>query len=447
MGFSHEERRRKRRAPDTAEAKSKPPERKPTSARTSALLDAAPAAVRLSDNAKQADATPQAEASDHAPAPPEAQASAVPPIVGEVLHSAGQPLDADARSRMEQLTGRDLSGVRVHTDERAAESASAIDSLAYTAGPHIVFGLGQYAPHTSEGQRLLAHEAAHAAHQEESGINRAGVAPPDSLAERQADEFAASATEQQPTPAPPDFHNWGDAWQIHAHQIKRIVTKGTVEHTGLVTAYLGQVVPVGVVEVRTGEEIEAPDGTLLSNFIALEYSGALTPDSKWLQFAWMEMVATTPSGLKRSTGSIPTSSGTQPFTTNPSAPNWSVDSADISDPFYEASFAHLRTASSTTMFDAPGGETVEPFARAVFKSGIGATGVIFTLHFDTYLVQNNVAAYHVAYSASTVFAMSGTDMVGGNIGYLVEAGGPVRGLPANLKTVLYASYPYLKNVR
>src|SRR5262245_44078336 len=56
----------------------------------------------------------------------------VPPIVHEVLRSPGQPLDAQTRAFMEPRFGHDFSGVRVHTDARAAESAQAVNSLAYT---------------------------------------------------------------------------------------------------------------------------------------------------------------------------------------------------------------------------------------------------------------------------------------------------------------------------
>ncbi|HJU74031.1 MAG TPA: DUF4157 domain-containing protein, partial [Gemmatimonadaceae bacterium] len=60
----------------------------------------------------------------------------------------------------------DLSHVRVHTDSRAAESARAVNAHAYTVGPNIVFGTGQFAPHTSRGLQLLAHELTHVAQQE-----------------------------------------------------------------------------------------------------------------------------------------------------------------------------------------------------------------------------------------------------------------------------------------
>ena len=51
--------------------------------------------------------------------------------------------------------------MRLHTDSRAAESARAVNALAYTVGGDIVFGAGQYAPRTAAGRHLLAHELTH----------------------------------------------------------------------------------------------------------------------------------------------------------------------------------------------------------------------------------------------------------------------------------------------
>jgi hypothetical protein len=49
----------------------------------------------------------------------------------------------------------------VHHGEAAGESADALMARAYTVGPHIVFGPGEYQPQSTEGRRLLAHELAH----------------------------------------------------------------------------------------------------------------------------------------------------------------------------------------------------------------------------------------------------------------------------------------------
>ena len=87
--------------------------------------------------------------------------NAIPPIVNAVLRSSGQPLDGGTRALMEPRFGHHFGDVRVHTDARAAESARAINALAYTAGSDVVFGAGQYDPNTLSGGKLLAHELTH----------------------------------------------------------------------------------------------------------------------------------------------------------------------------------------------------------------------------------------------------------------------------------------------
>src|SRR5262245_36123699 len=103
----------------------------------------------------------------------ESSAGEIPTIVHEVLRSPGQPLDAATRAFMEPRFGYDFSGVRVHTDAKAAESAQKVNALAYTVREHIVFGAGQYAPKKIEGQRLLAHELTHTIQQ--SGSAQTGL--------------------------------------------------------------------------------------------------------------------------------------------------------------------------------------------------------------------------------------------------------------------------------
>lgn len=88
-----------------------------------------------------------------------------PPVVDATLLSSGQPLDRATRGFMESRFGHDFGQVRIHTDSKAAESASAIGALAYTVGRDVVFSAGAYAPHTSEGRKTLAHELAHTVQQ------------------------------------------------------------------------------------------------------------------------------------------------------------------------------------------------------------------------------------------------------------------------------------------
>jgi hypothetical protein len=85
--------------------------------------------------------------------------------VNSVVSSPGQPLDAATRSFVEPRFGRDFSHVRVHHDTAAARSAQAVNAHAYTAGNHIAFAPGQYAPDSNAGKRLLAHELTHTVQQ------------------------------------------------------------------------------------------------------------------------------------------------------------------------------------------------------------------------------------------------------------------------------------------
>jgi hypothetical protein len=116
-----------------------------------------------------------------------------PPIVNEVLRSSGKPLDQDTRAFFESRFGYDFGNVRVHADTRAAESARAVNAMAYTVGDHLAFAHGRYAPRTSEGRWLMAHELFHVVQQRPlSTVSSAalGMEDPSSHAEAEADRGA-----------------------------------------------------------------------------------------------------------------------------------------------------------------------------------------------------------------------------------------------------------------
>lgn len=110
------------------------------------------------------------------PGPGRWAASPVLPTMAATA-GGGRPLPASLRDEFEARFEADFSGVRLHTDPPAASAAAALAARAYVAGPHLVFGAGQYAPATSAGRRLLAHELAHVAQQQ-------GVLPPRMLGGR-----------------------------------------------------------------------------------------------------------------------------------------------------------------------------------------------------------------------------------------------------------------------
>jgi hypothetical protein len=130
-----------------------------------------------------------------------------PPIVHEVLASPGRPLDAATRTFFEPRFGYNFSRVRVHTDAKAAESARALNALAYTAGREVVFGAAGFSPGTPAGKRLIAHELAHVAQQAKGQLpaHRGSSNPSvnqsvDSLA-RQSDEVAARCSTETASPS------------------------------------------------------------------------------------------------------------------------------------------------------------------------------------------------------------------------------------------------------
>jgi Domain of unknown function (DUF4157) len=77
------------------------------------------------------------------------------------LEEGGQPLPESERGYFERRFRADFSRVRVHNGAAAAAAAQMVNALAFTMGSDIVFAQGQYAPETSSGRRLLAHELAH----------------------------------------------------------------------------------------------------------------------------------------------------------------------------------------------------------------------------------------------------------------------------------------------
>ena len=125
----------------------------------------------------------------------QAEPSTVPPIVHDVLHSSGQPLDPAMRAFMEPRFGHDFGQVRVHTDAWAAESARAVNALAYTVGRDIVFEAQRYAPRTRAGRELLAHELAHVVQQ--SGLDNFNTSAVAALSSRHSTETEARKAAQE----------------------------------------------------------------------------------------------------------------------------------------------------------------------------------------------------------------------------------------------------------
>ncbi|HYK05720.1 MAG TPA: DUF4157 domain-containing protein [Thermoanaerobaculia bacterium] len=85
------------------------------------------------------------------------------------LEGRGDPLPDSVRAAVEPRFGHAFGNVRVHADAHAADLARTANARAFTVGRNVVFGAGEYAPTTSEGGRLLAHELTHVVQQGRAG--------------------------------------------------------------------------------------------------------------------------------------------------------------------------------------------------------------------------------------------------------------------------------------
>jgi hypothetical protein len=139
-------------------------------------------------------------------AQPAIEVDTAPASVDHVLSSLGTPLEPALQQDMGQRFGHDFSRVRVHSGPAAEQSALELNANAYTVGPNLVFGAGQFAPGTHEGRRLIAHELTHVVQQSASERTAAGlIARSPTInagsliqrSERDPDELAAMANEDE----------------------------------------------------------------------------------------------------------------------------------------------------------------------------------------------------------------------------------------------------------
>jgi outer membrane protein OmpA-like peptidoglycan-associated protein len=128
-----------------------------------------------------------------------AEAGQVSTPVAASIHNmqgGGAPLPAAIRAFFEPRFGVDFSQVRLHTDSLAADTAKSINAKAFTVGRDIAFSAGQYAPESSAGQHLLAHELTHVVQQRGGEIQRAPedflLAGPGQVVQRAACDYDAA---------------------------------------------------------------------------------------------------------------------------------------------------------------------------------------------------------------------------------------------------------------
>ncbi|WP_424857912.1 eCIS core domain-containing protein [Streptomyces sp. SAI-170] len=95
--------------------------------------------------------------------------------VRAAIAQPGRALPPSLLGQMEAGFGRGLSHVRVHDGPAAVRAAAALDARAFSLGPHLVFGAGEYRPDTPGGRGLIAHELAHVLQSPAAGQPHAAV--------------------------------------------------------------------------------------------------------------------------------------------------------------------------------------------------------------------------------------------------------------------------------
>lgn len=124
-------------------------------------------------------------------------------VQSHTAHTGGEALPQDVRENMEARFGEDFRDVRVHADDAAATTTTALDAGAYTIGRDVYFARGMYAPQDPEGQRLIAHELTHVVQQKRAGGVPAlqnEVSEPIDSSEREAEAVAQRIERNEPIP-------------------------------------------------------------------------------------------------------------------------------------------------------------------------------------------------------------------------------------------------------
>ncbi len=122
----------------------------------------------------------------------EGEAAVTPDVESAIAQKrgSGQPLDRAVQRQMESAFGSDFSGVRVHTDTTADQLNHQLAARAFTTGHDIFFKQGEYAPGSSQGKELLAHELTHVVQQSGGIALKLAIGEPNDVYEQEADQVA-----------------------------------------------------------------------------------------------------------------------------------------------------------------------------------------------------------------------------------------------------------------
>jgi hypothetical protein len=117
------------------------------------------------------------------------------PLLAAALQRAergGSRMDLDVRAPLERAFGVDLGQVKIHRDALAGRVSRALSARAFTTGPHIFFGPGEFDPGTAAGRRLLAHEVTHVVQQGNGAGTGLALTTGGDRHEREAERAAAA---------------------------------------------------------------------------------------------------------------------------------------------------------------------------------------------------------------------------------------------------------------
>jgi hypothetical protein len=348
-----------------------------------------------------------------------------PPIVHQALNSPGQPLDRATRAFFEPRFGADFSQVSVHTGDHAAKSAQSLNALAYSTGPHIMFGAGLYAPDTDTGRHLIAHELAHVVQQgwttpdcRQMSSSRAevvahlpGVAPPSAdpwisvsggAAERRAPAVSAGSGAPVALSVPPPVLLRQGGGLVPLADVTVNLNRVTVPPQARLS-FSATVTPAnasGVTLSIVGDNAQIAAGTTISNT-----SGAITVDQKQTggsAHALATQNATDPSGATI------TNTATAPFnfTAIPSGITSTTASPSGITGMYGGDFTHTFTSPA-------GGQTALEMSH-VNEQFAGVTGTTLTISgsLGTFTVTvNNPNSPSAGWDLDSDGEMTGVDQV------------------------------------
>lgn len=180
---------------------------------------------------------------------------------------SGSHLPASTNSFMSQAFGSNFSNVKVHTDSNAVQMNQDLNAKAFTHGSDIYFNKGQYAPESSDGKKLLAHELTHVVQQGKRThfLQR----QPTTVIPAQSSPvcYQAGANQPIPTAREPELHITYESWLSSFRGMVTFNSRDTIENGVETTGFH-----------VLGDRAASNDPTAPENERPVEFSGAQRRD-------------------------------------------------------------------------------------------------------------------------------------------------------------------------